>query len=244
MAAVSAAAMATLRDPACRQGRQSWLRDATGRMRFAAHRAAGADEVVPVGLDTTAINQSRHDFTDVESVWLFGYGSLIYKVDFPFLERRPATIQGWSRRFWQGSHDHRGTPEHPGRVATLIADPGAACVGMAYRVAPETFKQLDYRERNGYLRFSTSMDFGDGTSSDGLVYIAAENNEAWSGPASPAEIARQVAASAGMSGPNRDYVLKLAQALRQLGTRDAHVFAVAAELRRVLAGRSGQVLAA
>lgn len=185
------------------------------------------------GHDTTRINRSRQDFTGVDSVWLFGYGSLIYKVDFPFLERRPATIRGWSRRFWQGSHDHRGTRERPGRVVTLIPEDGAACTGMAYRVTPATFGQLDFREKNGYLRLAATLDFGDGQSVEGLVYIAAPGNAAWLGEADTAEIARHVAGSAGPSGSNSEYVFKLAQALRDLGTGDSHVFAVEAILRRM-----------
>lgn len=185
-------------------------------------------------IDTTGINRSRHDFTGVESVWLFGYGSLTYKVDFPFLERRPAKIRGWVRRFWQGSHDHRGTAEHPGRVVTLVAESGAECVGMAYRVTPAAFEQLDFREKNGYLRFATTLEFGNGTFADGLVYIASEDNAAWLGAASEAEIARQIARSAGPSGTNRDYVLRLAGALRELGTSDPHVFAVESHLRSAI----------
>ncbi|MDN5924305.1 MAG: gamma-glutamylcyclotransferase, partial [Xanthomonadales bacterium] len=137
-----------------------------------------------MSLDTTAINRLRQNLDGHASVWLFGYGSLIYKADFAWLERRPARIHGWSRRFWQGSHDHRGTTEHPGRVLTLIPQAGAVCDGMAYRVAPSTFEHLDHREKNGYLRFTTTLEFADGNSNEGLVYIADADNGAWLGPAS------------------------------------------------------------
>ncbi len=196
--------------------------------------AMTADSAVdhePAGHDTTRANRARQDFAGVDSVWLFGYGSLIYKVDFPYLEHRPATIRGWSRRLWQGSHDHRGTPAHPGRVATLVAERDAVCTGMAYRVTPATFEHLDFREKNGYLRFTTTLDFADGQSVEGLVYIAAPGNAAWLGEADVAEIARHVAKSAGASGSNREYVFKLARALRELRAEDAHVFAVESLLK-------------
>ncbi len=183
--------------------------------------------------DTTAINRLRQDFSGVDSVWLFGYGSLIYKVDFPYIERRPASIRGWSRRLWQGSHDHRGTPEHPGRVVTLVPDVEARCMGMAYRVAPATFSQVDYRERNGYLRTVLPLEFATGPTAQGVAYIAMANNAAWLGPASDAAIARHVAGAAGASGSNTYYVLKLAGALRQLGADDPHIFGIAARLRQL-----------
>jgi len=63
------------------------------------------------------------------------------------------------------------------------------------------------------------------------VYIATERNAAFLGPAPIEAIARQVAAAAGPSGANRDYVLALARALRELGADDPHVFAVEAALR-------------
>lgn len=179
-----------------------------------------------MSLDTTAINKQMNRFDGHHSVWLFGYGSLIFKADFPYIERRPASIRDWTRRFWQGSHDHRGTLSAPGRVATLIAEPGAVCDGMAYLITPEVFDHLDHREKNGYLRVIATMTFDDGSSEEGLVYIANEDNAAFLGPASEREIARQINAAAGPSGRNRDYLMALAAALRSMGKTDAHVFAI------------------
>lgn len=184
-----------------------------------------------MSINTIDHNRTRQCFDNVESVWLFGYGSLIYKVDFPYLERRPARIEGWTRRFWQGSHDHRGTPESPGRVATLTEKAGALCRGMAYRVSPDVFGHLDVREKNGYLRFTTPMAFDDGSSADGLVYIATHENAAFLGPADESAIARQIASAEGPSGRNDEYLLKLAEALRELGEDDQHVFAIEQHLR-------------
>ncbi|MBE0487219.1 gamma-glutamylcyclotransferase [Marinobacter sp.] len=178
-------------------------------------------------------NRTRYNFDGIDSVWLFGYGSLIYKVDFPFLEQRPASIRGWARRFWQGSHDHRGTPESPGRVVTLIEQPGATCKGMAYRVSPKVFEYLDVREKNGYLRISTTITFDDGSHAEGLVYIATEDNEAFLGEAPEADIAAQIAASVGPSGPNSDYLLRLAESLRALGDDCRHTFLIESHLTRL-----------
>jgi cation transport protein ChaC len=167
-----------------------------------------------------------HRFDGREQVWLFGYGSLIFKADFPFITRQPASIRGWARRFWQGSHDHRGTPAAPGHVITLTPQADAVCAGMAYLITPEVFDHLDHREKNGYLRLVTDIDFGDGVSEPGLLYIAAEDNAAFLGPAPEHEIAQQIADATGPSGRNRDYLTELAAALRRLGEEDLHVFEV------------------
>jgi cation transport regulator ChaC len=179
-----------------------------------------------MSLNTIEINRLMDRFDSHDSVWLFGYGSLIFKADFPFIERRPASIQGWSRRFWQGSHDHRGTESAPGRVVTLVPDPGATCHGMAYLVTPEEFAHLDHREKNGYLRLATDIAFEDGSVQEGVVYIATHENAAYLGPASERDIAQQIATARGPSGPNSEYLLELARALRELGKHDAHVQAI------------------
>ena len=187
-----------------------------------------------MSLNTIAINRLMDRFDSHASVWLFGYGSLIFKADFPYLERRPASILGWSRRFYQGSHDHRGTESAPGRVVTLVPEEGAVCHGMAYLVTPEEFAHLDHREKNGYLRLATDIRFEDGSVHEGIVYIANIDNAAYLGPASERDIARQIATARGPSGPNSEYLLELPRALRELGKFDPHVFEIErhlAELR-------------
>jgi len=165
-----------------------------------------------------------------EAAWLFGYGSLIWRPDIPFLEARVARVRGWKRRFWQGSHDHRGLPHAPGRVATLVPDAGASCEGVAYLVAGPQLRQvranLDRREKNGYRRETVRLEFRGGASADGALYVAPVGNRAWLGPAPLPEMAAQIARSAGPSGANIDYLRELAAALRRLDIDDAHVFAL------------------
>ena len=169
--------------------------------------------------------------TDDRPTWVFGYGSLIWKQDFPFLEDRQASITGWARRFWQGSHDHRGLEHDPGRVVTLVASPGQRCEGRAFLVQPEVFEHLDHREKNGYERVAVDIAF-DSEVVRGVVYRATENNPAYLGPAAPREMAAQINRCAGPSGSNRDYVLHLAQALREMGVADDHVFEVESRVLR------------
>lgn len=169
---------------------------------------------------------------DSDTAWVFGYGSLIYKVDFPVIEQVPAVIEGWARRFWQGSHDHRGTPEAPGRVVTLVPAAGARCRGVAVRIRHDVFEHLDHREKNGYARHRLPIHLdGHARPVLGLIYVAEAGNPAWLGPASADEIAAHIARSHGPSGSNADYLLRLADALRGLDEHDPHVFELERQLR-------------
>lgn len=162
--------------------------------------------------------------------WVFGYGSLIWKQDFAFVDAQPASISGWARRFWQGSHDHRGLEHDPGRVVTLVESPGAVCAGRAFLVAQAVFEHLDFREKNGYQRRAVNIRIGDRDVA-GVVYVATRDNPAFLGPAPPEEMARQIARCRGPSGSNREYLERLSSALRALGEEDRHVFELEALVR-------------
>lgn len=174
-----------------------------------------------------------YDAAVSQNLWIFGYGSLLWRPDFPYQQRRPGFIRGFARRFWQGSTDHRGTPDAPGRVVTLLQDHDAVCWGVAYEVAAEhaeaVLQALDHREKGGYERIYTPATLTahalePPTELDVLVYIAIAGNPDYLGPAPVEEIAGIVRVAHGPSGSNLDYVLRLAESLIDMGAEDAHVF--------------------
>jgi len=169
-------------------------------------------------------------------MWIFGYGSLIFRPSFDFLERRRAFVKGWSRRFWQGSPDHRGVPEAPGRVVTLVPDGDAACGGCAYRIdaarADEIFAALDAREQAGFERRTVALyaTTDEDPFTEGVTWIAGSSNPHFLGPLPEAELAAWIRERRGPSGSNMEYALRLAEALRGLDIADAHVEDIARRL--------------
>ncbi|MBZ0231330.1 MAG: gamma-glutamylcyclotransferase [Deltaproteobacteria bacterium] len=175
-------------------------------------------------------------------MWLFGYGSLIWRPDLPFRERRAARVTGWARRFWQASWDHRGTPDSPGRVVTLVASPGATLWGMAYAIAaddwPGVLAVLEHREQAGYQRLSLTAGLTAGERAGDVVdhvtaevFVGGEDRPEFIGPEPLAATAAIVRRSHGPSGANVDYVLALERALAELGVRDPDVEALADAVR-------------
>ena len=170
-------------------------------------------------------------------LWIFGYGSLVWKPAFDYAEKRPAIVTGWARRFWQGSPDHRGTPEQPGRVVTMLRWPNQHCLGMAYAIHEQdrasVLEQLDIREVAGYERVDVPVrqSLEDEPFAMATAWVATTSNAAFLGLASLDEMVHQIGSARGQSGTNRDYVLQLASSLRDLGaSSDEQVFALAARL--------------
>jgi len=173
-------------------------------------------------------------------LWVFGYGSLIFRADFPYADKCPATIDHWARRFWQGSSDHRGTPDYPGRVVTLVSAPNLVCWGMAYRIAAhqidEVLDHLDYREKGGYERLELPLNL-EGQRVVGLTYHATEGNPDYLGHTDADSMVQQISSASGPSGPNREYLLKLEASLKAHSVTDDHVFELADRLRALESGR-------
>ena len=119
-------------------------------------------------------------------------------------------------------------------MVTLVEAPRAVCWGVAYAVAEERRREvleaLDHREQQGYAKVAAPVDLIDGRTVEALLYIATPQNPSFYKSEDP-EIAAVIRRSAGPSGPNLEYLLRLAEALRGIGADDEHVFALEALCR-------------
>ena len=161
---------------------------------------------------------------DGEDRWVFGYGSLMWRPGFPFIDRRTAVLHGRRRAFCIYSVHHRGTYERPGLVLGLA--PGGAVRGMAYRVAAgewdEVYAYLREREQPTETYFETSRDVkidGSGKVS-ALVFLSDMKHAQWAGALTLEQQAALIAGARGLSGPNIDYLRDLVLHLREDGVRD------------------------
>jgi glutathione-specific gamma-glutamylcyclotransferase len=182
---------------------------------------------------------SPHPALHAVRMFVFGYGSLIWKPGFPHLGAHPAFLRGYHRRFCLWSRLYRGTPERPGLVLGL--DRGGSCHGIAFEVAAAdratVLAYLDARENpngeNVYHRREVSVTLRGGRAVRAITYIADRRHPAYARPCADTT-ARTIAAGHGQAGSNRDYLLNTIQHLRGHGLRDVALERVA----RLVVGRT------
>ncbi|RZK97355.1 MAG: gamma-glutamylcyclotransferase [Methylobacterium sp.] len=156
------------------------------------------DEELKPGLD--AIIEQRGGAGDL---WVFAYGSLMWRPEFAFAESRIGTVRGFHRRFCLLQRRFRGTPERPGFVLAL--DRGGSCRGVAFRLAGtnlrETLMPVWRREMRG------------------RGYVAR-----WLPVATEADVADRIAVACGHLGPSAEYLFRTVEACEALGIRDRHLW--------------------
>jgi cation transport protein ChaC len=169
-------------------------------------------------------------------LWVFGYGSLMWRPGFAFVEQVPARLIGEHRALCVYSFDHRGTPEKPGLVLGL--DRGGACRGVAFRVAArqrsDTVDYLRSREQttNVYREVMRSVWLENEARQrvSALAYVVDRGHVQYAGRLSLAEQLRYVQQGHGRSGNNRDYVLSTVKSIEAQGFRDQQLHQLAAML--------------
>ncbi len=174
-----------------------------------------------------------------ESLWVFGYGSLIWNPDFPVAERQIARATDWHRSFCMRSIHHRGSVEAPGLVLALDHAPGAICDGVAFRVTPgaevETLQTLRDREliSSAYLETTLPLTLTDGRSIIALAYVIDPDHNQYCGNLPLTEQAQIIAHAIGGRGRNRDYLFATADHLAELGIADADLTWLSTQVRNL-----------
>jgi cation transport protein ChaC len=173
--------------------------------------------------------------TSSADLWVFGYGSLMWRPGFPYLERQNGLVRGWRRTLCIYSWVHRGTPEKPGLVLGL--DRGGACHGAAFRVAAAereaTIAYLREREQvtSVYLEKMVRVLLWEGALVEAITYVADRNHPQYAGALSREELLRLTSQAVGGSGPNDEYILNTVGHLEEVGIKDATLEWLAERLR-------------
>jgi cation transport protein ChaC len=167
-------------------------------------------------------------------LWVFGYGSLMWRPGFEHVERRPAQLHGYHRSLCIFSHVHRGTPDAPGLVLGL--DRGGRCRGVAFRVlaadVAATLAYLRQREQATavYLERRVTIRFEDGSEAGAITYVADRRHAQYAGRLPADDLLRLVKQGVGISGANPDYVRATHQHLIEMGVSDRVLARIATAL--------------
>lgn len=181
--------------------------------------------------DLPPVDHPLPDFAPNEDLWVFGYGSLMWRPGFDHKGVHDARLFGYHRAFCVSSVVHRGTHENPGLVLGL--DRGGSCRGKAIR-CPSDIREpvVDYLYRREmvtrvYVPKMVRLKLGEsGEWVDALTFVADPSHEQYCGRPSVEEAARIIARASGRGGPNRDYLVSTVEHLDEFGISDGPLHAI------------------
>ncbi|GAA6119314.1 gamma-glutamylcyclotransferase [Acidovorax sp. FG27] len=169
------------------------------------------------------LEQALAEWGGASDLWVFGYGSLIWRPDFDYAERREAKVHGWHRALKMWSRLNRGTPECPGLVFGMLS--GGSCRGMVFRVPQAQARQvminLWQREMALGVYDPRWLDCrtAQGTV-QALAFTLSRRSPSHAGVLPDAEYQRIFAEAAGIYGTTRDYAQATYDELLRLGIDD------------------------
>ncbi len=156
--------------------------------------------------------------------WIFGYGSLMWRTGFRYLDAAPALLRGYHRRLCIYSINYRGTPERPGLVMGL--DRGGSCKGRAFRVAPEDKAQvLDYLQEREmihgvYVPRTVAINLEGGRRVPACVFIAKRDHRQYAGKLGAALAGQLVRQGMGCQGSALEYLANTLEHMDAMGIKD------------------------
>jgi len=174
--------------------------------------------------------------TTSDDLWVFGYGSLMWRPGFDFAEVRPALLKGWHRSFCLYSLHYRGTPAHPGLVLGL--DRGGSCRGLAFRVPAAdselVVEYLNERELVGYAYVARTLtvQLEDGGSVPAYTFVADRKHRHYAGDLGQEHAASIIMDAQGCAGLNRDYLINTVRKLEAEGYADKSLHSLLVEVER------------
>lgn len=182
----------------------------------------------------TAPDLPRISVPPDQTLWVFGYGSLMWDPGFPFMRRAPARLWGYHRAFCIWSHRYRGTPEAPGLVLGL--KPGGSCLGVAFEVAADDHEPvIDYLYRRemltGVYRPGLHNAEIDGRRCLALAFVADHRHRQFAGGLSPRQVVEVIGTRHGQRGANAEYLANTVLHLDELGISDGPLHALLEEVR-------------
>jgi Uncharacterized protein involved in cation transport len=169
-------------------------------------------------------------------LWVFGYGSLMWRPGFEFAEIRPALLKGWHRAFCLYSLHYRGTPAQPGLVLGL--DRGGSCRGLAFRVpardAEMAVEYLNERELVGYAYVARTLtvQMEGGGAVPAYTFVADRKHRHYAGDLGVEKAAAIIMDAQGCAGLNRDYLINTIRKLEAEGFADKSLHVLLKEVER------------